>query len=663
MHAIERADALNGWSTSPGSRLFEPQVMATLIHAGVRTLADPALDLLVRDALGGVGLAPSDSIVLRMGSWRPRLAVRDLAPAPFARARTGIVFLDRAGVLESGEADSLLVLLDAAGDEAQRPRVVAHLTEALGLWRTLDPKAHRFLWQHRRDGRPGANGNGAVFRQQDGDITVWVGRALDCLTEDVLAHHLRRNDRAPWRASIDPPVAGRGDHVEIVLQGDGGQFFAPGERFAVQALWTDGLRLMPPRDVELEVDSSGGARGALGPTPATIGVWRLVLEGLPANVRVPAAVAVVDPLQLHVVPLARRGRTATVRVELSSRIRAPIRGRIEAQPPLTFTAKPSTLLEFDLERAASQSWDVDFLPASDDGPALYPVRWVLFDTRQQIGTTESVVAVPFEWLRLGPVLAQGSVPIDTPLPPDEQVQLARRLPSVQGVVGWNRMPVGRESADGWVRLADPEDPEGIHYAFTAFTTGSREAYLRLEADGPAVLRVNSRVVARTPDWGGSAREEMSFGPGTNYVLLKILGGGGRPGRFRLDLRDIDGQPLRGVTNSLDMLLDEMAYLARTNEIDEHERQVGRESLRLMPFTYADPEAKNVSVVGSFNGWSPTATRMVQLEDGRWQAKVRLRPGRFEYKFAIGGDRWIADPANPEAVDDGFGGRNSVLVVE
>jgi hypothetical protein len=55
--------------------------------------------------------------------------------------------------------------------------------------------------------------------------------------------------------------------------------------------------------------------------------------------------------------------------------------------------------------------------------------------------------------------------------------------------------------------------------------------------------------------------------------------------------------------------------------------------------------------------------MSRNEDGSWQVKIRLRPGRFEYKFAVDGDEWIPDPANPDAVEDGFGGRNSVLVVD
>jgi glycosidase len=43
----------------------------------------------------------------------------------------------------------------------------------------------------------------------------------------------------------------------------------------------------------------------------------------------------------------------------------------------------------------------------------------------------------------------------------------------------------------------------------------------------------------------------------------------------------------------------------------------------------------------------------------WTVDVTLDPGTYEYKFVVDGDTWIADPANPTTIDDGFGGVNSV----
>nr|MBA3455156.1 isoamylase [Deltaproteobacteria bacterium] len=34
-------------------------------------------------------------------------------------------------------------------------------------------------------------------------------------------------------------------------------------------------------------------------------------------------------------------------------------------------------------------------------------------------------------------------------------------------------------------------------------------------------------------------------------------------------------------------------------------------------------------------------------------------GLHQYKFIVSGNQWIPDPTNPDAAEDGFGGRNSL----
>jgi len=75
-----------------------------------------------------------------------------------------------------------------------------------------------------------------------------------------------------------------------------------------------------------------------------------------------------------------------------------------------------------------------------------------------------------------------------------------------------------------------------------------------------------------------------------------------------------------------------------------------------------PGARQVAVVGDFNGWNPTATRMHPTRDGTWQARFVLPPGRHVYAFVVDGRRWLPDPAAPLAPEDAFGTRNSVVIV-
>lgn len=74
-------------------------------------------------------------------------------------------------------------------------------------------------------------------------------------------------------------------------------------------------------------------------------------------------------------------------------------------------------------------------------------------------------------------------------------------------------------------------------------------------------------------------------------------------------------------------------------------------------------AQSVVLVGDFNAWSREADPMLRQEDGSFRLQVRLAPGRYIYKFVINSEFYIADPRAVECVHDGYGARNSVVVVK
>jgi hypothetical protein len=82
---------------------------------------------------------------------------------------------------------------------------------------------------------------------------------------------------------------------------------------------------------------------------------------------------------------------------------------------------------------------------------------------------------------------------------------------------------------------------------------------------------------------------------------------------------------------------------------------------MVRFFFSKAEARQVSVCGQFNDWSPTATPMNRQSDGHWETTVALRPGRYEYKFLVDGD-WLLDPAAQGNVPNDCGSLNSVLEV-
>jgi len=70
----------------------------------------------------------------------------------------------------------------------------------------------------------------------------------------------------------------------------------------------------------------------------------------------------------------------------------------------------------------------------------------------------------------------------------------------------------------------------------------------------------------------------------------------------------------------------------------------------------------VVVVGDWNQWDPAAQRLARVNGSDiWVIELNLAHGKeYRYQFVIDGAMWIPDPLSPLQVDDGFGGKNSVL---
>jgi 1,4-alpha-glucan branching enzyme len=84
--------------------------------------------------------------------------------------------------------------------------------------------------------------------------------------------------------------------------------------------------------------------------------------------------------------------------------------------------------------------------------------------------------------------------------------------------------------------------------------------------------------------------------------------------------------------------------------------INRVSLELVK-----PGARTVCVAGSFNEWKPEKTPLIAAGNDRWVGHLTVKPGRHEYLFVVDGE-WLQDPNAKEAVENPFGGKNSVLVV-
>ena len=75
-----------------------------------------------------------------------------------------------------------------------------------------------------------------------------------------------------------------------------------------------------------------------------------------------------------------------------------------------------------------------------------------------------------------------------------------------------------------------------------------------------------------------------------------------------------------------------------------------------------PQAKKVSIAGTFNNWDAKTLKAKKNTRGDWEAKLSLAPGRYEYKFLVDGS-WIDDPSCSYRVPNNFGTANCVIEIK
>ena len=80
------------------------------------------------------------------------------------------------------------------------------------------------------------------------------------------------------------------------------------------------------------------------------------------------------------------------------------------------------------------------------------------------------------------------------------------------------------------------------------------------------------------------------------------------------------------------------------------------------FFYANPRAQEVLLAGSFTNWQDGALLMTKIEEKGWEYVGEFSlSDELKYKFISDGS-WTTDLRAPDLVDDGFGGKNGLVVV-
>ncbi len=80
------------------------------------------------------------------------------------------------------------------------------------------------------------------------------------------------------------------------------------------------------------------------------------------------------------------------------------------------------------------------------------------------------------------------------------------------------------------------------------------------------------------------------------------------------------------------------------------------------FEFHAPDAKKVCIAGKFNNWNTSSMPMKKGKDGTWRIKIKLPPGKHEFKYFADG-AWAQTIPGADLVPNPFGTYNGVIGVE
>jgi 1,4-alpha-glucan branching enzyme len=84
-------------------------------------------------------------------------------------------------------------------------------------------------------------------------------------------------------------------------------------------------------------------------------------------------------------------------------------------------------------------------------------------------------------------------------------------------------------------------------------------------------------------------------------------------------------------------------------------------MRPVRFGYFQPDAREVYLVGSFNGWNSRATPMRRDALGDWSVELDLPAGEYRYRLMVDGE-WRDDPSAQQTAMNPFGGFDAIICV-
>ena len=90
------------------------------------------------------------------------------------------------------------------------------------------------------------------------------------------------------------------------------------------------------------------------------------------------------------------------------------------------------------------------------------------------------------------------------------------------------------------------------------------------------------------------------------------------------------------------------FLDRRNEF----RSAPEQDLRFVEFSLRAPKAKEVELIGDFNGWKAGTLALSRSGKGAWELMLPLPPGSYHYLFLVDGQTTTDPAARSATLADG-----------
>jgi hypothetical protein len=299
-------------------------------------------------------------------------------------------------------------------------------------------------------------------------------------------------------------------------------------------------------------------------------------------------------------------------------------------------------------------------PSARAAPGTYPFSLSVELDGKTIGNFEDALVLPMRWFSLGP-LSLSNFKSKGILTYQDSFHETFTSPAGQRIA-WREVPDDAVDERGAVlpRRIYNRPASECFLLYTVVDAPRRMTVSwRLETANRSALWINSeRVLTTENDYEDSFSGISELRDGFNSLLIASCRNEAND-RLRFEFSDTNGLPIHGLTNDIDELISTLAGESPASRAADEEK----DRLKRVTLSLDNPDAARVAVIGSFNTWDPDATPMDKNEGGVWEVTLFLSPGTYSYKFLIDGELKITDPASDNIEPDGFGGFNSILVVE